>query len=67
MNLTEMGAALAAAAELVGPRERTAANRLRNQATILGAQQRVVDRMAGLVVSLRVRGGGSCVLVHGGR
>jgi len=53
VNLTEMGAALAAAAELVGPRERTAANRLRNQATILGAQQRVVDRMAGLVVSLR--------------
>ena len=55
-----MASALEAAAGLLPPGERRAANRLRNQATVLGAQQEVVSQMAAIVVSLRVscRGGG---------
>ncbi|XP_037078598.1 prominin-1-like [Pollicipes pollicipes] len=57
VELGQMGAALEAAANLLPPAERSAANRLRNQATILGAQQLVVDQMADIVVSLRVSRG----------
>ncbi|XP_037094507.1 prominin-1-like, partial [Pollicipes pollicipes] len=53
VELGQMGAALEASANLLPPAERSAANRLRNQATILGAQQLVVDQMADIVVSLR--------------
>ena len=55
VDLAEMAGALEAAAGLLPPSERRAANRLRNQATVLGAQQEVVDQMAEIVVTLRVR------------
>ncbi|KAF0301499.1 Prominin-like protein [Amphibalanus amphitrite] len=53
VDLAEMAGALEAAAGLLPPAERGAANRLRNQATVLGAQQEVVDQMAAIVVTLR--------------
>ena len=58
MDLAELAESLESAASLLPPSERGAANRLRNQATVLGAQQEVVAQMAEIVVTLRVRGGG---------